>query len=79
MQMMLCHEQPGAHDRERYATGFDTFFVCEQGATPRRLVAAGIYRAIALPMEGGVLREVSLAIVVEVVAAIKVAACTHGT
>jgi len=67
---LLCHEEPGHDGAARHAVPFDAFFVNDRGATPRKLVNAGIYHKIALPMQGGGLRSTSLAIVAQVMCAV---------
>jgi hypothetical protein len=71
MHVLLCHEEPGYESEARHAVEFNTFFLCDKGETPRRLVNMGIYHKIALPMQGGMLRPTSLAIVAGVLSALR--------
>ena len=45
----------------RHGCEFGSFFSCEDGATPQRLLQAGIYHTIASPLKGGAWRDVSMA------------------
>jgi len=72
MHLLLCHEELGHDSEARHACPFERFFVCESGETPRRLVSAGIYRKIAVPLQGAYLRATSLALVAEVLSALTV-------
>ena len=38
MNLLLCHEEPGADSEARHAVPFSTFLVCELGATDRKSV-----------------------------------------
>ena len=69
--LLLVHEMLGTsseHDRRtpRHGVDFGAFFSCADGATPADLLSAGIYSSIASPLKGGDLRDVSLAMVLQV-------------
>ena len=72
IHLLLCHEEPGPDADARHACPFERFFICEEGDTPRRLVNAGIYRKIAVPLQGTYLRATSLALIAEVLSALTV-------
>ena len=59
--VLLAHEMPGiGGQEERHGCEFDTFFACEEGATPNRLLKRGVYDTIAIPLKGGGWRHTSL-------------------
>ena len=65
--LLLVHEQPGLGQEERKAVSFEAIIA----ATPRKLLRAQIYAKIAVPLKGGVLRRRSLAMLAEVLAAVR--------
>jgi hypothetical protein len=81
--LLLVHEMPGAVDvvAERHSVQFDSFFACDQGATPDELQQRNIYSSIAIPLKGGAWRRVGLVMMVEelggrsVVGALHTATC----
>jgi len=61
VHLVLAHEMPGLGGQtERHSIEFASLFSHVNGVTPSDLVRDGIYREIALPLKGGVLRDVSL-------------------
>ena len=79
MQLLLCHEEPGLEDDARYAVPFNSYFVCNEGATPRKLVQLGVYEKIAIPLQGGMLRPTSLALVASVLCALETTSSIRGS
>ena len=71
MLLLLCYEEPGIDHAVRHAAPFESFFVNPEGATPRNLVNAGVYRRIAVPLQGGALRPASMALVAVMLGAAK--------
>ena len=65
---LLVHEQPGLGQVGRCAVPFAEVIA----ATPRHLIAAQLYAQIAAPLKGGIFRARSLAMLFEVLAAVRV-------
>lgn len=70
VRLVLAHEMPGLWQEEegRRVSRFETFFASDDGATPQELLDRGVYRSIAVPLKGGPLRPVSLALLHEAIA-----------
>ena len=75
VHVLLAHEQPNVADglllwQTTAALGvpFDAFFNNPEGTTPRRLLVAGIYNEIAVPLKRGPYRPVSMALLAKAVA-----------
>ena len=73
MRLILAHEAPGIDTSQERPTGrtrdaieFDTLL--EVGHTPPSLMAAGVYRGIAIPLKGGAHRDVSVALLARAIA-----------
>ena len=59
--LLLCHEMPGVGGQmARHGCEFDLFFSNTNGATPQKLLTAGIYSPIATALKGGAWRAVSM-------------------
>lgn len=69
VHLLLAHEMPGLYQEKRKGVDFSTFFACDRGATPEKLLKRGIYKDIACPLKGGEWRAVSLVIVARALAA----------
>ena len=65
--LLLVHEMPGAVGavEERHSVAFDTFFACDDGATPAALINRSIYSSIAIALKGGEWRRVSAVMVAQ--------------
>ena len=62
VRLLLAHEMPNISGEDgRHGVEFATFFACEDGATDARLLKAGIYARIAVPLKGGRWRPTSMA------------------
>ena len=70
MPLLLVHEQPGLGQANRKAVPFAEIIA----STPRHLIAGQLYAQIAAPLKGGIFRTRSLAMLLEVLAAVVV----HG-
>ena len=63
VHVLLAHEMVGLGGQEkRNGCEFSTFFACADGATPSALLQRGIYSEIAVPLKGGAMRDVSMAL-----------------
>lgn len=63
VHILLAHEMVGSGDQmARHGCEFATFFSCEDGATPEKLLHKGIYSEIAVALKGGRWREASMAL-----------------
>ena len=65
--LLLVHEQEGLGQEGRDPVPFETVIA----STPRELMSEGIYSKIAVPLKGGILRLRSLAMLAEVLIAVK--------
>ena len=66
--LLLAHEMPGLDDDgERHACAFGDLFA--ESATPAELLVSGIYAKVAVPLKGGALRPVGIALLAKEVAA----------
>ena len=64
VSLLLVHEMPGVGGQAaRHACEFGTFFACDDGATPAKLLRGGIYDRIATPLKGGEWRKTSMVMV----------------
>ena len=61
VELLLAHEMPGIDQDERHGIEFASFF----RSTPQRLLDAGIYVNIAVPLRGAAFRPVSLAMLAQ--------------
>jgi len=69
VHLLLAHEMIGLGGQEnRHGCNFADFFECERGQTPDTLLRRGVYTSIAVPLRGGPLRRVSLAMLVSSIA-----------
>ena len=60
--LFLMHEMPGLGQEDRFACPFDSFFACDQGATPGNLLKHGIYSTIAIALKADEWRKTSMAV-----------------
>ena len=79
--LLLAHEMPGIGGQaERGAVHFDDLFECDAGATPKRLLSAGIYHKIAHVLKGGAWRRTSLLLIAkEIVKTASAPVCLEPT
>ena len=61
IKMIIAHEVPGV-SQSSHAVGFDSFYACPEGATPTRLLQAGVYSQAVVPLKAGPWRLASLAL-----------------
>jgi len=62
VDLLLVHETPDVHGASGSKNGVDfgKFFACADGATPRELIQANIYRNMAVPLKDGAFRPASM-------------------
>ena len=62
IHLLLAHEMPGLGQEARQPVEFARFFEYDHDTTPPQLLRAGIYGQVAVPLKGGSLRPVSMAL-----------------
>jgi hypothetical protein len=67
IHLLLAHEMPGLGQETRQPVEFASFFEYDHDTTPPQLLRAGIYGQVAVPLKGGSLRPVSMALLIDAI------------
>ena len=67
IHLLLAHEMPGLDQEGRQPVEFASFFEYDHDTTPPQLLRAGVYEQAAVPLKGGSLRPVSMALLADAI------------